>query len=54
MFLPARLIRAGHPTPQVRSFSIAIPARKEGGTGTPKARGFLAEYVPFPPWKHYP
>lgn len=29
----------------LRSFSIAVPARKEGDLGSPKPRGFLAEYV---------
>ncbi|BCR91208.1 uncharacterized protein ACHE_70051A [Aspergillus chevalieri] len=27
----------------LRSFSIAVPARKEGDLGSPKPRGFLAE-----------
>lgn len=42
--LTTRLVRANHRMP-LRSFSIVVPARKEGDTGSPKPRGFLAEYV---------
>ena len=44
MYIAARLARTNHRVP-LRSFSVAEPARKEGDTGSPKPRGFLAEYV---------
>lgn len=49
MYLSARVARIGanHPASPLRSFSIAVPARKEGDLGSSKPRGFLAEYVSF-------
>lgn len=43
IYVPARLMRNHRPA--LRSFSVAVPARKEGDLGSPKPRGFLAEYV---------
>ncbi|KAL4894907.1 hypothetical protein BDV59DRAFT_165656 [Aspergillus ambiguus] len=37
------LVRAGGNANLTRSFSIAVPARKEGDMWSPKPRGFLAE-----------
>lgn len=31
----------------VRCFSVGQPAMAEGDTGSPKARGYLAEYATF-------
>lgn len=47
IYLSARAARIGanRQALPLRSFSIAVPARKEGDLGSPKPRGFLAEYV---------
>ena len=47
MFIEAYrpLVRASGNARRSRSFSIAVPARKEGDMWSPKPRGFLAEYV---------
>ncbi|OJJ79931.1 uncharacterized protein ASPGLDRAFT_926833 [Aspergillus glaucus CBS 516.65] len=45
IYLSARAARIGanRQALPLRSFSIAVPARKEGDLGSPKPRGFLAE-----------
>ncbi|GES58264.1 hypothetical protein ATEIFO6365_0004041500 [Aspergillus terreus] len=45
MFIEASrpLVRASGNARRSRSFSIAVPARKEGDMWSPKPRGFLAE-----------